>query len=162
MEDLNEISRGVIAGDVTQEQQFNAKFKEFAEAWTKREPFSNGLGQLDNAQYVDRLITNAGISIDMATRQDWSTGLADGRETRGGLLLKIVDDPRFVQKEMNTSFVTLHYFAYLRRNPDDPPDGDLRGLNFWVDDLNRNRDPSKFARAFKETGEYLRLQEGRK
>ena len=162
MEDLNKISRGVIAGDVTQEQQFNAKFKEFAEAWTKREPFSNGLGQLDNAQYVDRLITNAGISIDMATRQDWSTGLADGRETRGGLLLKIVDDPRFVQKEMNTSFVTLHYFAYLRRNPDDPPDGDLRGLNFWVDDLNRNRDPSKFARAFKETGEYLRLQEGRK
>ena len=162
MRDFGEISRGVIVGEVSQEQQFNTRFKEFAEAWTQREGFKSGLGQLDNTQYVDRLIENAGISIDAATRQAWSSELSEGRETRGGLLLRIVDDPRFVQKEMDTSFVALHYFAYLRRNPDDPPDGDLRGFNFWLGDLNRNRDPAKFARAFKETGEYLRLQESSK
>ena len=68
--------------------------------------------------------------------------------------MKIVDDPRFVEKEQYRSLLALHYFGYLRRNPDDPPDGDLRGFNFWLQDLERHHDVSRLSLAFKVTGEY--------
>jgi hypothetical protein len=71
------------------------------------------------------------------------------------VLLKVVDDPRFIEKQTYPSLVELHYFVYLRRNPDDPPDGNLNGYNFWIQDLERNHDPSKISRAFKIAGEYV-------
>jgi hypothetical protein len=54
--------------------------------------------------------------------------------------------------------LALHYFGYLRRNPDDPPDGDLRGFEFWLQDLERHRDPIKLSNAFKVTGEYHQFE----
>jgi hypothetical protein len=36
----------------------------------------------------------------------------------------------------NRDFVYLSYNIYLRRDPDDPPDYNLDGFNFWLDDLN--------------------------
>jgi hypothetical protein len=30
----------------------------------------------------------------------------------------------------------MQYFGYLRRNPDDVPDGNLSGYNFWLNELN--------------------------
>jgi len=159
MSDLNEIAKGVRVGEVTQEEQLSKNLARLTEVWTRREPFAQEMGQLTDQQYVDRLIQNAGISLDFATRQDLATQLLEQRETRAGVLLKIVDEKRLTEKEAYPSLVVLHYFAYLGRNPDDPPDGDMRGFNFWVGDLERNHDPSKIAIAFQKSGEYLRLQE---
>jgi len=36
----------------------------------------------------------------------------------------------------NWDFVWLSYNIYLRRDPDDPPDNNLDGFNFWLNDLN--------------------------
>ncbi len=55
----------------------------------------------------------------------------------------------------------LHYFGYLRRNPDDPPDNDLRGMHYWIQVLQRDNDPDKLSRAFNETGEYQQFKRGR-
>lgn len=30
----------------------------------------------------------------------------------------------------------MEYFGYLRRNPNDPPDGNFAGYDFWVNKLN--------------------------
>ena len=30
----------------------------------------------------------------------------------------------------------MQYFGYLRRNPNDAPDGDFSGYNFWLNKLN--------------------------
>ena len=83
--------------------------------------------------------------------------LASGKETRASVLLKFVDDPRLIQKEQNRSLVLLHYFAYLRRNPDDPPDGNLRGFNLWVSEQERRPDANKLASAFRESFEYQKF-----
>ncbi len=72
--------------------------------------------------------------------------------------MKILDQPQFVEKEQYRSLLALHYFGYLRRNPDDPPDGDLRGFDFWLQDLERHRDPAKLSHAFKVTGEYRQFE----
>ena len=89
----------------------------------------------------------------MLERQALVDGLANGNETRAGVIIKMVEDPRLIQKDQDRSLVALHYFAYLRRNPEDPPDRDLRGFNFWLADVQRHG-PNKLSSAFKETMEY--------
>ena len=158
MSDLETVGRGVIVGSDGQEQQFAANFQGFLEDWTRRDSFTKSFSQLDNTKYVSRLIENAGISVEPAGREAWVGGLASGQETRASVLLKLVDDPRFVEKEQYRSLLTLHYFGYLRRNPDDPPDNDLRGYNFWLQDLERHHDAAKLSAAFKLTGEYHQFE----
>ena len=43
----------------------------------------------------------------------------------------------FQQREINRSFVQMQYFGYLRRNPNDPPDGNFAGFDFWLGKLNQ-------------------------
>jgi hypothetical protein len=152
--DLEEITRGVIVGSDGQEQQLADNFQRFVEAWISPESSTKSLGLLNETQFVDKLIANAGIAVSQQERQTLIDALASGKETRASVLLKFVDDPRLIQKEQNRSLVLLHYFAYLRRNPDDPPDGNLRGFNLWVSDQERRPDPGKLTTAFRESFEY--------
>jgi hypothetical protein len=48
-----------------------------------------------------------------------------------------VDDGGFAAKEFNSAFVLMQYFGYLQRNPDEAPDTDMRGFNFWLGKLNQ-------------------------
>jgi len=69
-------------------------------------------------------------------------------------LLDVVMNPRFVEKEVGRSITLLNYFAYLRRNPDDPPDHDLSGFNFWLNDFEHFHDGNRISIAFKRSIEY--------
>ena len=40
------------------------------------------------------------------------------------------------QQFSNPAYVLMQFFGYLRRNPDDVPDGNLNGYNFWLNELN--------------------------
>jgi hypothetical protein len=158
MSDLEKIGHGIIVGSDEQEREVTDNFQRFMEEWTRRESFSASFAPLDNTQYVNRLIENAGISIDPAGREAFISRLASGHETRTGVLMEIVDDPRLIEKEQYRSLLELHYFGYLRRNPDDPPDGNLRGFNFWLQTLEHNHDTSALSTAFKVTGEYHQFE----
>jgi len=51
----------------------------------------------------------------------------------------------------------MQYFGYLRRNPNDAPDSDFSGYNFWLNKLNQfNGDYSgaEMVKAFRVSGEY--------
>jgi hypothetical protein len=150
LSDLETIGRGVVLGSENQDQQFEDNLRLFLEDWTNREAFKRAFGGLDNAQYVDRLVNHAGVSIDPAQRVAMVTGLSNTQETRSTVLLKIVSDPRFIEKEKYRSLLLLHYFGYLRRNPDDPPDRDLGGFNFWL----RHGAPERLSLDFKNSAEY--------
>ncbi|PYS74107.1 MAG: hypothetical protein DMF69_02780, partial [Acidobacteria bacterium] len=156
--DLEKLGRGVVVGSEEQEARFAENFNQFLHEWMKREGFMKSAGN-DSEQFVDQLLKNSGVRIEPDARLQLITELSSGGKSRADLLTMIVDDPQFINKEEFPSLVVLHYFAYLRRNPEDPPDGDLRGFNFWVEDLERNHDPSKIAVAFQKSGEYLHLQE---
>jgi hypothetical protein len=51
-------------------------------------------------------------------------------------LRSVADDPDLRSAEFNKAFVLMQYFGYLRRNPNDPPDVDFGGYNFWLNKLN--------------------------
>ncbi len=52
------------------------------------------------------------------------------------MLRKVAEDANLVQQEFNRAFVLMQYFGYLRRNPDDAPNTDFSGYNFWLAKLN--------------------------
>jgi hypothetical protein len=63
--------------------------------------------------------------------------LASGAKTRAQVLRTVAEDVDLAQQEFNKAFVLMQYFGYLRRNPDDAPDVDFSGYNFWLAKLNQ-------------------------
>ena len=49
---------------------------------------------------------------------------------------QIAENQRLYEAEFNRAFVLMEYFGYLRRNPNDPPDKDFSGYNFWLNKVN--------------------------
>ena len=160
--DAEVLGRGVMSGVPEAHQLFQSNLGPFSEEWVRREPFIRTFGPLNDAQYVDRLLENAGLRIDASRRTALIRELETGADTRAGVLLKIVEDPNFVERENNRSLLLLHYFAYLRRNPGDPPDRDLSGFDFWLRDLETSHSPAKLSSAFKDSIEYGQIKRGEK
>lgn len=63
-------------------------------------------------------------------------------------LVKLVESDELVRRLGNRSFVALHYYGYLRREPD------AAGLATWVDLLDRSGDAVKIPAAFLTSVEY--------
>lgn len=160
--DARALGRGVLPGFDEQEGKLESNLRALAEDLTSRPAFKQLYGPLDDAQYVDRLIANTDADIGAVDRAALKAALASREETRAGVLLKVVAAPNFVAKEQNRSLVALHYFGYLRRNPDDAPDRGLDGLEFWIKELESRHGPSKLSAAFKASGEYDGVKAGQK
>jgi len=157
-QDLQSVLRGIVVGAGNEEQLFDTQFAKFVEDWTKREAFAASFGGLSEQEYLNRLIANAGLSIDGNEAQLLVIQASDPAIGRARLLQTLVDDSRLVDKEKNRSMLTLCYFAFLHRNPDDPPDRDLRGFNYWLQQLERGGDLEKLPIAFHESSEYQQLK----
>jgi Calx-beta domain/Domain of unknown function (DUF4214) len=82
--------------------------------------------------FVDALLQTAGVAI--ANRDALVNDLAEGRKTRAQVLREIVESPEVYVRSFNRAFVTMEYFGYLRRDPDD------NGYNHWLGYLNSTGD----------------------
>jgi hypothetical protein len=151
---LESVAMGVKLGSDEETNQFEQNLKRFLDE-RRDETVS---ADLDDEKYVDRLITNAGINLDSTERTNLIQLLFSRQETRAGVLVKIANHPRFIEKENERSLLLLHYFGYLRRNPGDPPDRDLRGFNFWLQDLGVSHDTKKLPFAFGNSIEYQNIR----
>ncbi len=73
------------------------------------------------------------------------------------MLRRVAENSTLTQLEFNRAFVLMQYFGYLRRNPNDPPDSDFDGYNFWLGKLNQfngNFVNAEMVKAFIVSGEY--------
>ena len=48
--------------------------------------------------------------------------------------------------QYNSAFVLMQFYGYLRRNPDDAPDNNFDGYDFWLQKLNSFTRPGEDAR----------------
>jgi hypothetical protein len=120
--------------------QLDQSKTDFANAFVQRSAFTAVYpSNLNGAQYVDALNANTGNSLTQSLRDALVNGLTSGTETRGTVLRKIADNPAFIDREYNASFVLTQYFGYLRRDPDQA------GYDFWLGQVNNGplRDVSK-------------------
>jgi hypothetical protein len=129
--------------------QFEQNLTKFAARLVQGKSFS----ELDNRSYVERLVRNTHVGFESSETDNLVTLLDQGR-SRGEVLLTIANDNRLIEKENDRSLLLLHYFAYLRRNPDDPPDRNLNGFDFWLQELAKHHDTGKIATAFQNSIEF--------
>jgi uncharacterized protein (TIGR03118 family) len=106
----------------------------FPADFVTRNEFRSLLDGLTNAQYVDRLIANSGITFEAGFRDQLVADLDATTKTRAQVINDVVENPRFVNNTttFNRAFVLAEYFGYLRRDPD------VAGFNMWVNFLNAN------------------------
>lgn len=159
MKDLKSVGNGLLPGFERQQLNFTSSLRQFAEEFTERPQFASTYRELSDAQFVEKLIANTGIQLDQSEHDRLVNKLATQQDTRAGVLLDVVYNPRFVEKEHTKATVLLHYFAFLHRNPDDPPDNNMNGFNFWVEDLARSGNREKIYSAFQDSIEYKRINQ---
>jgi hypothetical protein len=121
----------------------------FVETWINRPQFRSRFDGLSDEQYCDTLLAQTGLTVSDATRHQMLRELSNRTTTRAAVLMKLADDGAFAARERNTAFVLMHYFAYLRRDPE------LGGLYFWLDYLKRSPDYRNLTELFAASSERL-------
>jgi hypothetical protein len=155
--DTQQIGRGVVVQAPGWEELLEANKRAFADAWVKRLEFRAIYDSKSNPDYVDALFANAGVTPTTTERAALIDGLNGGTQTRASVLRTVAENEILKQQESNRAFVLVQYFGYLRRNPDDLPDGNLDGFNFWLGKLNQfngNFVNAEMVKAFIVSGEY--------
>jgi hypothetical protein len=157
--DMQTAAQGVVVGREGWQQKLEDNKRRVAEAWVERAEFHSRFDALTDDRFVDALFQNAGVQPTQAERNDLIEGLRSHTETRATVLRKVSDDAEFRRNEQNPAFVLMQYFGYLHRNPDEGPDTDMSGFNFWrrkLDDNGGDFHKAEMVRAFIEAAEYRR------
>ncbi|HKP46254.1 MAG TPA: hypothetical protein VJT50_06605, partial [Pyrinomonadaceae bacterium] len=120
------------------------------------------------AQFVDKLNTNtydprnagSGGALTQAERDALVSQLSVNPAStalRAQVLRSVSENNLFSSRQSNKAFVLMQYFGYLRRNPNDAPNSDYSGYNFWLGKLNEfngNFVKADMVKAFIVSGEY--------
>ena len=142
--DTQEIGRGVVVGQGNWQQQLEDNTRKYTEEFVARSDFQGAHGSQDAPTYVDSLFANAGVTPTQAERDAaiaaFGTGDTPGRARA---LRSVADSNSVFNKLYNPALVLAEYFGYLRRNPDDAPNTDFSGYDFWLAKLNRFSEPGE-------------------
>ena len=157
MRDTQQISRGVVVNTPGWEALLEANTVAYFNSFVASPEFTTIYSStMPPVQYVDFLNSHTGSALTPNERNDLVSKLQLGQETRATVLRKIVENPAFTAAEFNREFVLMQYFGYLRRNPDDLPNTDFSGFEFWLNKLNQFGDykAAEMVKAFISSDEY--------
>ncbi|HEX3143370.1 MAG TPA: Ig-like domain repeat protein, partial [Pyrinomonadaceae bacterium] len=161
--DRQAIANGVIVNQGNWQQMLLDNRDAFLKDFVTRAEFVGLYPTTDTpTQYVDKLYLHASITPTSSERaaaiaEFGGAASAADAAARGRALFDVTQNPAFQQRETNRSFVQMQYFGYLRRNPNDAPDGNFFGYNFWLNKLNAfngNYIDSEMVKAFLSSDEY--------
>jgi len=162
MPDTRSIANGVVVGQQGWEQVLENNKNSFALAFVSRPEFQAAFpNTLTADQFVTQLDNNAGQVLSSTEKADLVAVLGatpTDLTKRASVLRSVAENANLNQREFNKAFVLMQYFGYLRRNPDDAPDADFGGYNFWLNKLNQfngNFVQAEMVKAFIVSGEYL-------
>ncbi len=158
LRDTQAVGRGVQVGIGDWQARLEANKQAFAGEFVNRPEFLQLYPlSLSAGQFVDALNNNTGNSLSQSERDALVNALVNSQTTRARVLLAVAADEDFRAREFNRAFVLQQYFGYLRRNPNDPPDTNFDGFNFWLGKLNQfNGDfrAAEMVKAFISSTEY--------
>lgn len=135
MPDAQGIREGIKQDATGGAEQLESKEREYAENWTNRAEFKKVFDGRTNEEYVSMLFNNMGVTPDAAEREKLVRALNAGLETRSFVLSQAVQNEAFILREFNSAFVLMHYFAYLKRDPEED------GHKFWLSIINSGVEP---------------------
>jgi len=150
MPDTAAMANNIVVGRADWEGQLATNKRAFIDSFVNRESFRAAYDRLNNASYVDALISNTRFGFRADERAALVDSLSNGA-TRADVLLRIAEHEGFVSAKRNAAFVMMEYFGYLRRDPDQS------GYDFWLTKLNQfggNFERAEMVKAFINSGEY--------
>lgn len=161
LRDTQQIGRGVQVGVGDWQAQLEANKQAYALAFVQRPEFLAAYpNTLTADQFVTQLDTNAGTVLTAAEKANLVAmlGATPADITKRATVLRAVsENANLKSAETNKAFVLMQYFGYLRRNPDEGPDTDFSGYNFWLSKLNQfngNFIQAEMVKAFISSLEY--------
>jgi uncharacterized repeat protein (TIGR01451 family) len=158
LKDTHEIGQGVVVGQGDWQALLESNKQAFVSDFVLRPEFLLVYPTtMTPAQFVDALNANAGGSLTSGERDSLVAALTAGTETRAAALRQLAENASFSARERNRAFVLMQYFGYLRRGPEDPPDSDFSGYDFWLSKLNQfggNFVQAEMVKAFINSAEY--------
>jgi hypothetical protein len=136
--DTQQIGQGVVVGQNGWEALLERNKQAYIDRFVTLKRFTDKYSTATApALFVDTLNRNAGSplsSAEVATLTVEHT--APGGKSRAQVLRQIAEHQNLVNAEFNRAFVLMQFFGYLRRNPNDTPDTDHTGYDFWLGKLN--------------------------
>ncbi|MBA2526105.1 MAG: pre-peptidase C-terminal domain-containing protein [Pyrinomonadaceae bacterium] len=161
--DTRTIGNGVVVGQAGWEQVLENNKQSFVGNFVNQARFTNANPTSTTpAEFVDTLFARAGVIPSSTDRQAAiaefaGTPTSADTAARARALRRVAENSLLRAQEFNKAFVLMQYFGYLQRNPDDAPDNNLAGFNFWLAKLNQfNGDfrQAEMVKAFISSGEY--------
>jgi uncharacterized protein (TIGR03118 family) len=156
--DTQALQRNLVFGlpgfDAQLETNKSAFFADFV---TRPEFLGKYPATQNGSDFIDTLIATIQTSsaVDLTPRRpdlvnEYLLG-ATQAQSRARVIRKAIDYPEYVAAELNSAFVTMEYFGYLRRDPDPA------GFAFWLNKLNAfggNFADAEMVKAFITSAEY--------
>ena len=161
--DTRQIGQGVVVGQTGWEQQLENNKQTFTTDFVARPRFAAAYPtSMTPMVFVDTLFSNAGVTPSASDREAASSefGSASNTTDMGGrarALRRVAENSTFASQDSNQAFVLMEYFGYLRRNPNELPDTDYSGYDFWLTKLNQfngNFQNAEMVKAFISSNEY--------
>lgn len=136
LRDTQQIGQGLIVGQGAWETVLENNKQTFTAEFVQRARFLTAFPlSMTAAQFVDKLNTNAGNPLSTAERNQLVSDLGSNAKTRAQVLRAVAEDSDLRSAEFNRAFVLMEYLGFLRRNPNDAPDTDYTGYDFWLTKL---------------------------
>ncbi|MET0650069.1 MAG: Calx-beta domain-containing protein, partial [Pyrinomonadaceae bacterium] len=134
LRDQRQIGEGVIVGQPGFQQRLDQNRERYLEDFVSRPEFGAQFPNAFNAgAFVDKLFQNAGVQPTAAERQAAVNAFGAGDiPGRAASLKSVLESDSVFSALYNPSFVLMQYYGYLRRNPDDAPDNNFSGYDFWL------------------------------
>src|SRR2546421_312011 len=161
--DTQQIGQGVVVGQTGWETVLENNKQAFTLDSVQRSRFTSAYPTtMTPAQFVDRLFVNAGVTPSSTDRDAAIAEFGSATNTtdvaaRSRALRDVAENATLNAQEFNRAFVLMQYIGYLRRNPNDAPDGDYTGYDFWLTKLNQfngNFVSAEMVKAFITSSEY--------
>jgi hypothetical protein len=161
MPETRSISNGLVVGQTGWEQLLDNNKNAFEFSFVQRSDFQAAYPSgMSAADFVSKLDTNAGFVLSDTEKANLVAALGstpNDPAKRAGVLRAVAENANLHQREFNRAFVLMQYFGYLKRNPNDLPDADFNGYNFWLSKLNQfggNFVSAEMVKAFINSTEY--------
>ena len=140
LRDTQAIGQGVIVGIGDWQAQLETNKQGFTLAFVQRPEFLAAYPNTQSAdQFVSQLDANAGGVLSLAEKTNLVSilsGAPSDFTKRAQVVRAVAEDQDLKDMEFNKAFVLMQYFGYLRRNPNDAPDSNFSGFDFWLNKLN--------------------------
>jgi hypothetical protein len=150
LRDEQTLERNVVVGQAGWEANLEQNKQGFALDWVDRADFlAEYPTSMTREEFIDKLFTRSGATPSTQERNQALAAYDSGfslKEKRAKGIRAVIDTGAVYNAQYNPAFVLMQYFGYLRRNPNNAPDGDYSGYDYWLAKMNNFSVPGEDVR----------------